>query len=337
MPTGRQVESVVRRFDRALLQLEAEAITALRSALSASARELEDELARLYRRARAGTASVGAPIREAQARLLLEQVRAMNLTLNLGRNLPIETVLAQLQAGAANAGAANALAMLSLHGQAVAGLAGGVNVGAVAAATRVSARLQDIGAARVANGTARLLQHTEAAARAIEQHIISGITTGRGWTSTASAIRKDVRLLNHEAERLVRTESVTAADSSRRDQYRQHGVEHVRVLATMDDRVCGYCALRSGRIYSVDEIELPFHPNCRCTTVPVRPDWVAAGIDDPDWYDEHHAATVAKAREQGHKIHTGPAPSERWRGRESAPQAIPYDEFKRMRPRELVA
>lgn len=236
-----------------------------------------------------------------------------------------------------SAGAENALRALTTAERAVAGLSAAVPVETVIAATRVSQRLQDIGAARVANGAAALTQHGERAADAIQRHITAGIVQGRGWGATSRLIRREVNLLDYEAERIVRTESITASDTARREQYRDHGVEHVRVLATMDDRVCGYCAFRSGRIYPVDEIELPFHPNCRCTSVPVRPEWVEAGIDDPDWYDEHHAATVALAREQGHKIHAGPAPSEKWRGRDTAPQAIPYDEFKRLRPRELVA
>jgi len=334
--TGPQAEALVRRFDRQLRRVENSALAVIRQALRESRAELERELRVLYGRALDGTASVGAPIREAAARNLLEQTRVLERHLDL-RQYPLEAVLSELQAGSMSAGAQSALQALSAAERAVVGLSASIPVETLTAATRVSQRLQDIGAARVANGRARLIQHGRDAADRIERHITTGIVQGRGWGATSRLIRREVNILDYEAERIVRTESITASDTARRKAYRDAGVEHVRVLATMDDRVCGYCAFRSGRIYPLDEIELPFHPNCRCTTVPVRPDWAAAGVDDPDWYDEHHAATVELAREQGHTIHTGPAPSERWRGRAEAPQAIPYDEFKRLRPRELVA
>lgn len=334
--TGEQAEALVRRLDRQLTRLENQALAVLRQALRESSAALELELRTLYRRAQEGTASAGAHIREAAVRDLLEQTRVLDRHLDL-RRLPTEAVLSELQRGAMSAGAENALRALTTAERAVAGLSAAVPVERLAAATGISQRLQDIGAARVANGTRALIQHGQDAADKIQRHITAGVVQGRGWGATSRLIRREVGLLNYEAERIVRTESITASDAARREQYRDHGVEHVRVLATMDDRVCGYCAFRSGRIYPVDEIELPFHPNCRCTTVPVRPEWVAAGVDDPDWYDEHHAATVELAREQGHKIHTGPAPSEKWRGRDTAPQAIPYDEFRRAARERVVA
>lgn len=329
MVTGAQVERVVRRFDRVLVTLENEAIMALRSSLNQSVLALEAELKRLYRRALEGTASAGAPIREAQARMLLEQVRAMQLTLDASRGLPVETVLARLQAGAGSAGSQQALALLGLYEQGVATLQGVLNVDAIVAATRVSSRLTEIGAARVANGGARLLQHTEAASRVIEQHVIDGVTRGQGWTVTARNIRKEVKLLNYEAERIVRTESIEASDAARNERYGESGVQYIRILATQDDRVCGWCAASAGQIYRVGDIHLPRHPNCRCTSVPVRTSWIAAGIDDQEWYEKHHEAALEEARRAGHKIPKGPSPSDRWRGLETAPQPVPYSELKR--------
>lgn len=322
MVTGAQVERVVRRFDRRLLTLEADAIGALRTALHQSATALEEELRRLYRRALEGTSSAGAHIREAHVRQLLAEVRGAQATLNLGRNMPIETVLAQLQRGAGATGAEQALALLTLSERAVVGLAGGLNVDAILAATRVSSRLTEIGAARVANGTARLLQHTDTAARAIEQHVIDGVTRGQGWSVTARNIRKDVALLDYEAERIVRTESMTASADARHEQYREHGVTQARWISTLDERTCGYCAYRSGRLYDLDDIILPAHPACRCQSLPFRPEWAAAGIDDQAWYDEHREEALKKARESGHKIHTGPSPGERWAGRTKAPVPV---------------
>lgn len=322
MVTGAQVERVVRRFDRVLVTLENEAITALRTSLNQSAIALEAELKRLYLRALEGTASAGAPIREAQARMLLEQVRAMQLTLDASRGLPVETVLARLQAGAGSAGSQQAMALLGLYEQGVATLQGALNVDAILAATRVSSRLTEIGAARVANGGARLLQHTEAASRVIEQHVIDGVTRGQGWTVTARNIRKEVKLLNYEAERIVRTESMTASADARHTRYLESGVTKARWISTLDERTCFYCAYRSGRLYDLDDIILPAHPQCRCQSLPWRPDWAAAGIDNPEWYEEHRREALKKAEEGGHRPTYGPSPGERWAGRTEAPRPV---------------
>lgn len=316
--TGEQAEALVRRLDRQLTRLENTALAVLRQALRESTAALELELRTLYRRAQEGTASAGAHIREAAVRDLLEQTRVLDRHLDL-RRLPTEAVLGELQRGAMSAGAENALRALTTAERAVAGLSAAVPVERLAAATRISSRLQEIGAARVTNGTRALAQHGQNAADAIQRHITAGVVQGRGWGATSRLIRREVNLLDYEAERLVRTESVTASASARHATYQERGITQARWMSTADDRVCGYCAFRSGRLYDIDDIVIPAHPNCRCYSAPFRPEWAEAGIDDPDWYDEHRAAAIAKARDNGEKIRTGPSPGERWQGRTAAP------------------
>lgn len=316
--TGAQAEALVRRLDRQLTTLENTALATLRQALRESAAELERELRVLYRRALDGTASAGAHIREAAVRDLLEQTRVLDRHLDL-RRLPTEAVLAELQRGAMAAGAENALQALTTAERAVASLSGAVPVETLVAATNISSRLQEIGAARAANGAAALRQHGQRAADAIQRHITAGVVQGRGWGATSRLIRQETGLLNYEAERIVRTESITASADARHETYRARGIEQARWMSTADDRVCGYCAFRSGRLYDIDDIVIPAHPNCRCYSAPFRPEWAEAGVDDPDWYDEHRAAAIAKARDNGEKIRTGPSPGERWQGRTTAP------------------
>lgn len=83
---------------------------------------------------------------------------------------------------------------------------------------------------------------------------------------------------------LARTEVIRAHHSATVQEYRNWGVEGVKVKAewstAMDDRVCEICAPLEGRIYTLDEIEgmIPFHPNCRCLALPYLPgDSVASG------------------------------------------------------------
>ena len=76
------------------------------------------------------------------------------------------------------------------------------------------------------------------------------------------------------AEMLARTEVIRAHHLGTIQEYRNWGLEGVKVLAEWstagDDRVCEKCAPMNGKIFTLDEIEplIPFHPLCRCITIP---------------------------------------------------------------------
>lgn len=326
--TGAEAERLVRQSDRHLRTLENRAIADLRRTLDQSINTMRHELRVLYGRIQAQTASLGAPIREAVIRQQLEELQVIRRSLDLPAG-SVDAILRELNEGAFNEGADSAMRALSIWDREVTGLRGTTRLGVMAQGTNITARLTEIGNARVLNGRARLLQHTATAAQRIQDHVIDGITRGVGWGRTARAVQGDVNLLYYEAERLVRTESVEASDTARRAQYAEAGVEYVQIMATADDRVCGYCAASSGQVYPLGEIQLPRHPNCRCYAAPYRAEWAALGLDDHEWAEDHHAATVARAQERGEPIRTGPAPSDRWRGLTSAPQAVPRAELLR--------
>lgn len=326
--TGAEAERLVRQSDRHLRTLENRAIADLRRTLDQSINTMRHELRVLYGRIQEQTASLGAPIREAVIRQQLEELQVIRRSLDLPAG-SVDAILRELNEGAFNEGADSALRALSIWDREVTGLRGTTRLGVMAQGTNITARLTEIGNARVLNGRARLLQHTATAAQRIQDHVIDGITRGVGWGRTARAVQGDVNLLYYEAERLVRTESVEASDTARQAQYAEAGVEYVQIMATADDRVCGYCAASSGQVYPLGEIQLPRHPNCRCYAAPYRAEWAALGLDDHEWAEDHHAATVARAQERGEPIRTGPAPSDRWRGLTSAPQAVPRAELLR--------
>jgi hypothetical protein len=87
----------------------------------------------------------------------------------------------------------------------------------------------------------------------------------------------------------------------------------------MDQNLCSYCVSRSGKVYRIGDLELPLHPNCRCTSVPWRKEWQDDGLTDDDWFAEHRRKSLDRAEGPPK---TGPAPSERWRGLDKAPEAV---------------
>jgi SPP1 gp7 family putative phage head morphogenesis protein len=255
--TGNSVERWVRRSDAQLRRLERDAITRLDAALRQSAAALERDLQRLYIRTLDETANLSRAIAEARVRSLLTQVRSLQLMTPGSPSVFNELILQSY-----GVGLENALTSLTAYQRQLSSLAGGVDIDRVSAATQISNRLIDIGNARAANAQQRLLQHTADAAQAIERHVTDGIIRGQGWGKTAREIRREVKITRNEAERIVRTESVAASDEARRERFRESGVEYVQVVVTMDERLCGYCANRAGRVYRLDDIQLPFHPNC---------------------------------------------------------------------------
>lgn len=52
--------------------------------------------------------------------------------------------------------------------------------------------------------------------------------------------------------------------------YKDGGCEEVEIYAAKDERTCEICGTRHEKKYKIDKIPiLPFHPNCRCTYLPV--------------------------------------------------------------------
>ena len=76
------------------------------------------------------------------------------------------------------------------------------------------------------------------------------------------------------AEMLARTEIIRAHHLATIQEYRNWGLEGVRVQAEWstagDDRVCERCQPLEGKLFTLDEIEdkIPLHPQCRCIALP---------------------------------------------------------------------
>ena len=78
------------------------------------------------------------------------------------------------------------------------------------------------------------------------------------------------------AQLLARTEIIRAHHQATIQEYKNWGLEGVRVKAEWksagDGRVCAECASMDGEIYTITEIQnmIPAHPQCRCVALPVE-------------------------------------------------------------------
>jgi len=315
MVSGRTIERQVKRLDRQLDQLERAAIHRLDAGLRQAAIQLERDVATLYRRAVQEAAGSGAAVAEARARVLLAQVRSL---LTVTDATSAESTFGTLVREAHALSIESAIAALEPYQRQAVTATAMLPVDTAVAASRVSTRLVEIGNTRIANAAARLTQHGEEAARAIERHITSGIIQGRGWRRTARDIRREVAITSRSAETIVRTESIIASDTARRETFTEAGVKYVQRIATADSRVCGYCLARAGNVYRIDEAPAAIHPNDRCYNQPWRREWHDLGLTDDKWAREH--ATDAETRAQEDPKY-GAAPFEKAEGRQP-PKAI---------------
>lgn len=122
----------------------------------------------------------------------------------------------------------------------------------------------------------------------ISRILAEGLTNGDNPKFLAekmvSTIKDDLSLTDElgrfvparrRAETLARTEIIRAHHSAMVEEYRNWGLEGVKVKAEWqtagDRRVCPECQTLEGNIYTLDQIQtmIPRHPNCRCIALPL--------------------------------------------------------------------
>ena len=114
------------------------------------------------------------------------------------------------------------------------------------------------------------------------------------------------------------TESAYMASAAQKECYNDLNVERYEVVGTFDNRMCDYCGAMDGKVFPLKDFKEgstapPFHPWCRCTTVPYFEDMKDVGerwMRDPETgrggtvpnnmtYQEWKAKYVDKTGESG--------------------------------------
>ena len=98
--------------------------------------------------------------------------------------------------------------------------------------------------------------------------LIMGMNPKALSTRLMGLIKDKVKNARYAAERIARTESARVADQYSRELYREQGFKKIKWIA--EPTACAICRPRDNKVFSIDdELEIPTHPNCRCSTVPV--------------------------------------------------------------------
>lgn len=115
-------------------------------------------------------------------------------------------------------------------------------------------------------------------AQRLTQELVNGVALGYNPRKTARLMAQGMASSQQRMELISRTETLRVYREANRQSYIRSGVvTGFRRLATHDRRTCAACLMAEGTFYELDE-EMPTHPACRCTLVPM-----VEGIKPPTW------------------------------------------------------
>lgn len=117
-------------------------------------------------------------------------------------------------------------------------------------------------------------EHRASLVQSLNTDFTQAIIRGDAPDKLIKKISDDFGVAKYKAKRLVLTESAFFSSESHRDAYKELGVDEVMISTTLDSDTCNDCGQYDGEkvpldLYQPGATVPPFHPNCRCTTVPV--------------------------------------------------------------------
>lgn len=124
------------------------------------------------------------------------------------------------------------------------------------------------------NYSARIWKNTEQLAETLSSEIEAAFLSGKSVRRMADTIMERFGVGYRAAECLVRTETSYVQNRTAARSYEDAGCTEYEVLTAQDRRTCQYCAKQNGKRYLLATMQAgenapPFHPNCRCTILPV--------------------------------------------------------------------
>lgn len=124
------------------------------------------------------------------------------------------------------------------------------------------------------NYSARIWRNTDHLAQMLEDEIEAAFLSGKSVRRMANVIMDRFGVGYRAAECLMRTETSYVQNQTAAKSYEDAGCTDYEILTASDRRTCRRCAAQNGRRYLFTEMQVgenapPFHPNCRCTILPV--------------------------------------------------------------------
>jgi SPP1 gp7 family putative phage head morphogenesis protein len=132
------------------------------------------------------------------------------------------------------------------------------------------------------NFSNRLWSNKQQLIRTLNSEFIRAFSMGETPDNLARAISKKLGSDMRATKRLVMTESAYFATKGQQDCYKELGVEEYEIVGTLDSITCDECGGYDGKHFPREDMQAginapPFHPNCRCTTIPYFDDEFTEG------------------------------------------------------------
>lgn len=105
----------------------------------------------------------------------------------------------------------------------------------------------------------------------VKKGVADTVLRGKGTNVLINNLRKEFDVSYGYARRLAVTESARVYSEAQKANYEANSVEEFEIMTEL--KACQICQPFNGKIFKVSELvpalnAPPFHPNCRCTTVP---------------------------------------------------------------------
>lgn len=105
----------------------------------------------------------------------------------------------------------------------------------------------------------------------VKKGVADTVLRGKGTNVLINSLKKEFDVSYGYARRLAVTESARVYSEAQKSNYEANDVEEFEVMTEL--KACHICQPFNGKIFKVSEMvpalnAPPFHPNCRCTTVP---------------------------------------------------------------------
>lgn len=300
---GSQLARIIATYDRVASSAEDVAQSRIESALDASYKQLEAELRRKWDKYSAENQPnlLGSQ----RSLLLLQEVKEYLKLFRPEQAKAIEKEFQALLKTSTEQG-------ISMASELMGAIAGNSFVKSTASVNLDAVKFQ------AQNGMGRLSKHESEFASKASAIVEMSLTQGWGVGKAAGLMRRELGITKGKAEQIVRTESISALDSATRENYSRNGIDLVQRVATVDSRVCPYCAARAGNVYPLDKAPAAIHPNDRCYNMPFSRDWLEEGLIDTEWMAEHRKGVIELAG----GTNDGLAPFEKLNGLDASPKPV---------------
>lgn len=137
-----------------------------------------------------------------------------------------------------------------------------------------------------ASFSSRIWKQKEHLQGAIMESLTTMLVQGSHPSKLSKELSDKFKTKRFDAYRLLHTESSYLTNRATIDSYIDDGVEKYQILATLDSKTCSICGSKDNKIIELKEslaedeknivgLDLPpFHPLCRCTTVPYDDEFI---------------------------------------------------------------